>query len=405
MCVIATPANICTRRAYSARLSSDRSGRRSVRRLPPAPRKGGDGEDIPPAANNPESVAVTPTIASVVPVRIGPSPPDAALSTTSKSYALLSNPALVVTRQIELLNVIIGFEQGNKYKVTDSNGKDVGFIAEEETSFGGTISRQLLRTRRPFKAIVTDMQGNVVLKVERPMKWLLNSTITITDENDNHIGEVKQVWHPWRRKYDLFLKQKQVAYIDEGFLAWDFQIRAADGSVMAAVNRNFSGFAREIFTDTGAYAIHMDDATHTHDGLSLDVRALLLSCAINIDIDYFSRHSGHGAGFMPIPMFGGYGNSESGNQSNAPVPSNMPDSGAVAGGVGSGVFGSVMGGGSSGAANPGADSAGSMPPPPPPVAPQDGDTNQWGESPWVSDEDSGVSSNVGDIFRGFFDDD
>ena len=60
------------------------------------------------------------------------------------------------------------------------------------------------------------------------------------------------------------------------------------------VNRNFSGFGREFFTDTGEYAIHMDSTPNAVRHLSLDERAVLLSCAINIDIDYFSRHSGIG---------------------------------------------------------------------------------------------------------------
>ena len=39
------------------------------------------------------------------------------------------------------------------------------------------------------------------------------------------------------------------------------------------------------------------------DGLSFDERAVLLSNAVSIDFDYFSRHSG-GPGFL---MFGGGG--------------------------------------------------------------------------------------------------
>ena len=46
-------------------------------------------------------------------------------------------------------------------------------------------------------------------------------------------------------------------------------------------------------------------------GMTLDERAVLLSAAVTIDFDYFSRHSsmGHGGGVMPmmIPMGGGGG--------------------------------------------------------------------------------------------------
>lgn len=62
------------------------------------------------------------------------------------------------------------------------------------------------------------------------------------------------------------------------------------GNNLASVNKRFLGFAREIFTDTGSYAIHLEQDNNRR--LSLQERAVVLCCAINIDIDYFSRQSG-----------------------------------------------------------------------------------------------------------------
>jgi hypothetical protein len=87
-------------------------------------------------------------------------------------------------------------------------------------------------------------------------------------------------------------RAKQFAQIDGGFLAWDFQLLDENNNLIAAINRNFVGFVRELFTDTGQYAIHLDSAQGAVRPLSLDERAIILCCAINIDIDYFSRHSG-----------------------------------------------------------------------------------------------------------------
>ncbi|KAJ3178106.1 hypothetical protein HDU85_005630 [Gaertneriomyces sp. JEL0708] len=333
----------------------------------------------------------------------------------------------MVTRQMEMINVLIGYEEANKYALKDATGTDVGFIAEEETSFSGMLSRQLLRTRRPFKAVVLDRNGNVVLKISRPMKWLLNSKIFVHDADDRLIGEVQQVWHLLRRKYDLFLKTTQHSLVDAPFLSWDFNLMNETDQVLATVNRNFTGFAREIFTDFGQYAVHFDDTSPT--ALSLDERALILACAINIDIDYFSRHSHGGGGllhgFMPFPMMGG-SHHEAGN---VPAPSpvggdmvgTMGTVGAVGGGagvagdiaaVGAGAvagqaIGGVMGGGRA-APDMGGQN---MPPPPPSTAPAD-QTNQWGDSPFLSDEDAGVSTSEGggggggwgDMMRDFFED-
>jgi Scramblase len=79
--------------------------------------------------------------------------------------SVLNHPKIVAGRQMEMLNIFIGFEQANKYTLKLPDGSDVGFIAEEDTSFSNSILRQLLRTRRRLSATVLDSQGNVVLKV------------------------------------------------------------------------------------------------------------------------------------------------------------------------------------------------------------------------------------------------
>nr|VWO98841.1 D-xylose-proton symporter [Ganoderma boninense] len=141
-------------------------------------------------------------------------------------------------------------------------------------------------------------------------------------------AEVQQRWHFWRRRYDLFLRSSphrilskadepqpepepdlfhQFAVIDGGFLAWDFALKDAQGLSIASVNRAFRGFGREIFTDTGQYFVNFsgDEPTEGDDvaqkphlirKLSVDERALILATAVNIDFDYFSRHSGPGGG-------------------------------------------------------------------------------------------------------------
>ena len=43
----------------------------------------------------------------------------------------------------------------------------------------------------------------VLFRVRRPFYWI-SSTITVEDGSGAEIGEVRQRWHPWRRKYDLF---------------------------------------------------------------------------------------------------------------------------------------------------------------------------------------------------------
>ena len=181
------------------------------------------------------------------------------------------------------------------------------------------------------------------------------------------IGEAHQQWAPLRRKYNLFLARdlknenskqssekpssnraseqaliarpeasyEQFAYVDEPFLSWDFSLRSADSGLIGSVSRNWRGFGREIFTDTGAYVLRMDSTglqgerkalsptasppSTVYDreggGMTLDQRAVMLATAVTVDFDYFSRSRG---GMMPFPLwFGGAGSEAAGAEAGA----------------------------------------------------------------------------------------
>lgn len=181
------------------------------------------------------------------------------------------------------------------------------------------------------------------------------------------IGEAQQQWAPLRRKYNLYLFQQfqdaermpdnrqitsrdhpvsspnskqlqisqavengsngeytQFAYVDEPFLSWDFSLRSAESQLIGSVNRNWGGIGRELFTDTGVYALRMDAAGMAQEpqlpglnpgktdvvpceekipAMTLDQRAVMLATAVSIDFDYFSRHSSVGGGTTWMPLW------------------------------------------------------------------------------------------------------
>jgi len=299
--------------------------------------------------------------------------------------------ALVICREIEWATVIIGFEQANKYTVRDERGDVVAYIAEETTGMGNAIGRQILGTHRSFVATVMDANGEILMRVKRPIH-LINSQMNIENADGEQIGEVVQRWHLWKRNYDLYQGKRQFASITGSFLAWEFELKDEHGGTLALIDRNFLGFGRELFTDAGKYVVHFgmppDTAAEqatvsrhalvaqqaakdgkalpevtalaklrtdaavipTQNGNQLEVvrnlklseRAIALACAITIDFDYFSQHSGspgilgHTPLLMPMPM---------------PIPS---------------------GGGEDGA--PGGVDPSTAPPPPPPPPGPDGET-------------------------------
>ncbi|KAI4725776.1 Scramblase-domain-containing protein [Aureobasidium sp. EXF-10728] len=324
----------------------------------------------------------------VAPVTI-PDDPNGVLTPSHPAWHLLNNSSLVIQRQIEMMNVFMGFEQANRYVIMNGRGETIGYMAEQDHGMGSMLVRQMAKTHRSFTCHIFDNSEREILRIHRPFSWIssririydpttpadyttsdtlqgtsVQSTINQTSAAQvsplpltdmRIIGEAQQQWAPLRRKYNLFNHRsiapasnttpkltsgdspntstkalavtegaseqaieagmQQFAFVNEPFLSWDFSLKDADDRKIGSVNRNFVGFAREIFTDTGVYALRMDsaaegDASEEQMAMTLDQRAVMLATAVSIDFDYFSRHSGVGGGgfgFLPmwIPGMGG----------------------------------------------------------------------------------------------------
>ncbi|KAG7869375.1 hypothetical protein KL918_000920 [Ogataea parapolymorpha] len=247
--------------------------------------------------------------------------PGGIISHSDPLASILSQPTLVIQRQIEYMNLFLGFEQANRYVLMDSMGNQLGWLLERDFGFTKAIMRQIYRLHRPFTVDLLDNYGNVLMTIKRPFSFInshikafLPNVIDSRYPDGALIGESVQSWHLWRRRYNLFKASGDDAFdqfgaIDSGFLSWEFPVRAENGTILGAVSRNFVGFARELFTDTGIYVIRMDPLSFqgledlyypvSEKGMTLDQKAVLLANAVSIDFDYFSRHSsGPGAGLM-----------------------------------------------------------------------------------------------------------
>ncbi|KAJ9125837.1 hypothetical protein QFC24_002621 [Naganishia onofrii] len=290
-----------------------------------------------------------PSMASQIPVHI-PTDPNGVLRETDGAVSLLANSALVIVRQLEMLNVFMGFEQANKYAILNPQGEHVGYMAEEDQGFLSVMMRQALRTHRPFRSVVMDKHGTPVLWIRRPFAFI-NSKIFVHAEQEETGGNSRLVGEAQHREETF----KQFARIDSGFWAWDFWLKDADDRIMASINRNFTGFGRELFTDTGQYVIRFDAVEQelalkqagnsanpnqaapslvippSASDLTLDERAMALATAVTIDIDYFSRHSGSGGMGFPFFMWGGGVGDEYGRRGDDGA---VGPGGAVGAGVG-----------------------------------------------------------------------
>ncbi|KNE57398.1 hypothetical protein AMAG_03119 [Allomyces macrogynus ATCC 38327] len=258
-------------------------------------------------ATHPTLAATPPAVTPATAITVAP---NSTLTTAHPAYAMFARDQVAVVRQLEMMNLMLGFEQANAYTMKGEGGQDIGHIIEED-SLARSLLRNFLTTHRKMSAKVVNLQGEVVLKIHRPFNWI-NSTIYITTADDREIGHVEQEWHLWRRRYNLFNQDEQFARIDAPILSWEFPLHDEDQRQVGMIDRNFTGFGRELFTDTGHYAVHFQPDAEAQRPLTLDERAIAFAAAITIDFDYFSRDrnglfGGGGGGGFPLFFPGFWG--------------------------------------------------------------------------------------------------
>lgn len=229
---------------------------------------------------------------------------------------ILLQPSLVIERQIEFMNVFLGFEQANQYRIMDPMGNVLGFMRERDFGIVKMVMRQVYRLHRPFLVDLFDPEGNHIFTIKRPFLFInlhIRAIIpgvmmqgALVEPEGLIVGESVQSWHLWRRRYNLFRLTgenadfDQFGAIDAPFLLFSFPVTNEEGVVMGAVDRNWVGIGRELFTDTGVYILRMgplsfdgveEYANTAREPMNLDQRAVLLANAVSVDFDYFSRHS------------------------------------------------------------------------------------------------------------------
>ncbi|KAH9607362.1 hypothetical protein KSS87_020133 [Heliosperma pusillum] len=254
---------------------------------------------------------------------------------------LLARSNLLITRDIEWMNLMLGFEQENRYAIVDVcyPHSPVGLIREESN----VLLRQFLRLRRPFTAYITDALGNEIFRytfrfaghsgglpvqfMRRRLEWYINDGIFGGGSMIYTWSKLHNLYYPGCnvRLSSVFLSiltlgyvpcsNKQFAVVENpGLWCWTFTLKDINGDILAQIDRDWRGFGFEIFTDAGQYVIRFgssDSALKAGPGkeveeleiarpLTLSERAVVLALAVSLDNDYFSRHGGWGIPFVAV---------------------------------------------------------------------------------------------------------
>ena len=186
---------------------------------------------------------------------------------------LFTESILVVNQKLKLI------ELNNQYSVFDSSGKQIASVNQ----VGQSTAKKLLRLVSSLdqflthKLEISDMKGQVVLRLTRPAK-VFKSTVIVSDGADREVGRIVQENMIGKINFSLQVGQQQIGAIKgENWRAWDFRIEDASGTEVARITKKFEGIAKTLFTTADNYVLNI------HRPLEQPLISLVVAAALSID--------------------------------------------------------------------------------------------------------------------------
>ncbi|XP_030372989.1 phospholipid scramblase 1-like [Scaptodrosophila lebanonensis] len=228
----------------------------------------------------------------VVPGGMMPRPADVPNCPPGLEY-LSSVNQLLIKQNVELLEAFTGSETNNKYAIKNVLGQDV-YMAFEDTA---CCTRMCWGLARPFDIKIVDNFQREVIHLSRALACkscfpCCLESVEVTAPPGTKIGSIEQEWtlcsHSFKVKDHL---GDTVLRIEGPFCTMsicgnvDFDIVSLAGNKVGKISKQWSGLARELFTDADFFGITFP--------LDLDARikAVLLGATFLIDFMFFENNN------------------------------------------------------------------------------------------------------------------
>lgn len=207
---------------------------------------------------------------------------------------------LLVHQQVELFEMITGWETSNKYQIKNSLGQQVYFAGEESDACG----RLCCGAQRGFVMHITDNFGAEVIRATRHFKCCAGCNCCANIDccaMELHIeapvgqicGYAKQTRSCITPHFVILDANRQPVFNVIGPMCicqgpcctkdQEFKIFTLQGSLIGKLSKQWSGFTREFFTDADNFS-----ATFPLD-LDVRMKAVVLCTVFLIDFMYFEQ--------------------------------------------------------------------------------------------------------------------
>ncbi|EDV96944.1 phospholipid scramblase 2 isoform X1 [Drosophila grimshawi] len=205
---------------------------------------------------------------------------------------LTSIDQLLVKQKVELLEAFTGFETNNKFSIKNALGQKV-YYAVEDTD---CCTRNMCGPARPFDMKIFDNFQQEVIHVHRPLACsaccfpCCLQTMEVTAPPGNVIGSIEQEWSICSPSFRILNHIGDTVLRIEGPMCTfsmcgdvEFNVVSLTGEKVGKISKQWSGLAREIFTDADFFGLTFP--------MDLDVRmkAVLLGATFLIDAMFFEK--------------------------------------------------------------------------------------------------------------------
>ena len=230
--------------------------------VPSAPVRSPEDDYVPVGAHRPDQVQ-----RQVVRATGAPGPVSAGGGT------IFTEPVLVVNQKAKFI------EMTNQYAVYDQNGQQIAGVQQVGQSAGRKALRLLSNVDQflTHKLQVVDIQGNVLLALTRPAKFV-KSKVIVQDGQGNEIGQIVQQNAIGKIRFSLEAGGHTYGSINaENWRAWNFNIADADGTEVARITKTWEGLAKTMFTTADNFVVQI------HRPLEEPLRSLVVASSLAVD--------------------------------------------------------------------------------------------------------------------------
>jgi uncharacterized protein YxjI len=172
------------------------------------------------------------------------------------------------------------FKAANNYDIFDADSAELLLeCREEELGFFTKLLRFTgAKTMTPFCSVVRTADGTHVMTIRRGVSFIF-SKVEILDDYDNCIGILDQRFGIIRGKFDMLdADGNLLCEVRGNWTSWGFKFLRGEEE-LAAIHKQWAGFAKELFTTADNYVLEIYPSTPEN----VSIRAMMLATVLCVD--------------------------------------------------------------------------------------------------------------------------